>query len=88
MPNSFKYNLSAESNSLKKGNFYIGIGDVDKGPTSSTGFWNGINPPSGGYSVYVNKASGGPSIQVCANDYALITLTNRIASTSNTTIDE
>jgi hypothetical protein len=88
MPNSFKYNLSAESNSLKKGNFYIGIGDVDKGPTSSTGFWNGINPPSGGYSVYVNKASGGPSIQVCANDSALITLTNRIASTSYTTIDE
>ena len=42
MPNPIKYNLSAETLALKKGNFYIGTGDVDKGPTESTGYWNGI----------------------------------------------
>ena len=58
MPNAIKYNVSAETLALKKGNFYIGTGDVSKGPTSSTGFYNGINPPSGGYTIYLNKASG------------------------------
>lgn len=35
MPNAIKYNTSAETLALKKGNFYIGTGDVSKGPTSS-----------------------------------------------------
>jgi hypothetical protein len=55
MPNAIKYNTSAETLALKKGNFYIGTGDVGKGPTSSTGFYNGITPPSGGYTIYLNK---------------------------------
>jgi hypothetical protein len=42
MPNAIKYNTSAETLALKKGNFYIGTGDVGKGPTSSTGFYNGL----------------------------------------------
>jgi hypothetical protein len=88
MPNPIKYSISTEARSLKKGDFYIGTGDVDKGPTSSTGFWNGITPPSGGYTVYVNKPSGGPSIHVCANDSQLINLTNKIANTNYTTANE
>jgi surface protein len=79
MPNAIKYNVSAETLALKKGNFYIGTGDVGKGPTSSTGYYNGITPPSGGYTIYLNKASGGPSIYVVNNDTELISLTNTIA---------
>jgi hypothetical protein len=30
MPNAIKYNVSAETLALKKGNFYIGTGDVGK----------------------------------------------------------
>jgi energy-coupling factor transporter ATP-binding protein EcfA2 len=56
MPNAIKYNVSDETLALKKGNFYIGTGDVGKGPTSSTGYYNGITPPSGGYTIYLNKA--------------------------------
>jgi len=41
MPNAIKYNTSAETLALKKGNFYIGTGDVGNGPTSSTGYYNG-----------------------------------------------
>jgi hypothetical protein len=58
MPNPIKYNTSAETLVLKKGNFWIGTNDVGKGPTSTTGFYNGITPPSGGFTIYVNKAGG------------------------------
>jgi hypothetical protein len=86
MPNAIKYNVSAETLALKKGNFWIGTGDVGKGPTSSTGYYNGITPPSGGYSIYLNKVSGGPSIYTVTSDAQLISLTNQIAGVSYTTV--
>jgi hypothetical protein len=79
MPNAIKYSLSAQTLALKKGNFYIGTGDVGKGPTSTTDYYNGITPPSGGYTIYLNKASGGPSIYTASNDSQLISLSNTIA---------
>jgi len=88
MPNVIKYNISAETRALKKGDFWIGTGDVDKGPTGTTGYWNGITPPAGGYTIYLNKATQGPAIFVAANDAALISITNRIAGASYTTVSE
>jgi hypothetical protein len=88
MPNAIKYNVSAETLALKKGNFWIGTGDVGKGPTSSTGYYNGITSPSGGYTIYLNKETGGPSIYVASNDSQLISLTNTIANQSYTTVAE
>jgi len=85
LPNPIKYSASAQTLALKKGNFWIGTGDVGKGPTSTTDYYNGITPPSGGYTIYLNKASGGPSIYCPANDAALISLTNSIAGASYTT---
>ena len=88
MPNAFKYSLTNQTLALKKGNFYIGTGDVGKGPTSSTGYYNGITPPAGGYTIYLNKESGGPSIYTVTSDAQLIGLTNSIAGTSYTTANE
>jgi hypothetical protein len=88
MSNPIKYSTGTESLALKKGNFYIGTGDVGKGPTSSTGYYNGITPPSGGYTIYLNKETGGPSIYTASNDAQLISLTNSIAGTSYTTVNE
>jgi len=88
MPNAIKYTTGSETLALKKGNFYIGTGDVGKGPTSSTGYYNGITPPSGGYTIYLNKESGGPSIYTASNDAQLISLTNSIAGQSYTTVNE
>ena len=85
MPNSFKYNTSAETLALKKGNFWIGTGDVDKGPTSTTGFWNGITPPSGGFAIYLNKSSNGPSIYTVTTEAQLTGLTSTIAGQTLTT---
>jgi len=87
MPNAIKYSVSSQTLALKKGNFYIGTGDVSKAPTETTDYWNGISPPSGGYTIYLNKATQGPSIYVPSNDSELISLTNQISgqvySTSN-----
>ena len=86
MPNPIKYSTTSQSLALKTGNYYIGTGDVGKGPTSSTDYYNGITPPSGGYTIYLNKASGGPSIFTPANDSELILFTNKIAGTNYTTV--
>jgi len=88
MPNPIKYNTNTETLSIKKGNFYIGNNSIGKGPTSVTGFYNGITPPSGGYTIYLNKATGGPSIYTVSNDDQLVGLTNSIASASYTTAQQ
>jgi len=87
MPNAIKYNVSAQTLSLHKGNFWIGTGDVGKGDTTSTDYWNGITPPSSGYTIYLNKASQGPSIYTPSNNAELIECTNKIiGSQSFTTV--
>lgn len=88
MSNPIKYNTLTESLALKKGNFWIGTGDVGKGTTASTGYYDGITPPTGGYTIYLNKATGGPQIHTAANDTQLITLTNIIAGANYTTANE
>ena len=88
MPNPIKYNSSTETNALNVGNFWIGTGDVDKGPTSTTGYYNGITPPPNGYTIYVHKLNQGPSIRIASDDSELIEITNHIAVTSYTTIIE
>lgn len=82
MPNSIKIAEGGSiANTLKVGNMYFGVGDHDLGPTSSSGFYNGINPPSGGYTIYLNK-SGGPSITCPSNDADLIAQTQTISGES------
>lgn len=85
MSNSIKYSTTAQTLALKSGNYWIGTGDVGKGPTSTTDYWNGISPPGGGYTVYLNKSSQGPSIYICNSDSDLINLTNRISGENYTT---
>jgi len=86
---SVKYNSGGQlSESLKIGNFYLGVGDVGKGPTSSTGYYHGITPPTNGYTIYINKVSGGPSIYVANNDTQLISLVNQIELQSFTTVTQ
>jgi hypothetical protein len=82
MPNVIKYSAVAQAASLKKSSFWIATGDIPKGPTSLTDYWNGISPPTGGYTIYLNKASQGPSIFVAANDSELISITAKISGTT------
>ena len=52
MPNPFKYSTSTPSNALRKGNVAVGVNNVEYGPTSTTGWYSGIDIPEGGYVVY------------------------------------
>jgi hypothetical protein len=86
MPNPIKYTAGTETLALKKGNFYIGTGDVGKGPSDTTGYYQGPSPASGGYVIYLNKegAPGGLSYHSAANDSELIAFTNNLSGTSFT----
>ena len=82
MPNVIKYSTgTTPSTCLRKGNMLVGNGTGDYGAT----FFNGINSPEGGYTIYINKATGGPSIYCPANNAELIFITNQIAGTNYVT---
>jgi hypothetical protein len=74
MPNYIQYSTSIPSGSLKKGNAALGITDSVAGPTSNTGWYTGINPPTGSYTVYEVAASGDPDIYCPINSTELINL--------------
>jgi hypothetical protein len=88
VPNAIKYSATTETRSLRSGNFYLGVGDISKGTTAQSGFWNGLPIPDDGYLVYVNKASGGPSIHTARSESELISIINKLAGASYTTIAE
>ena len=90
MSNPIKYSTGSESLALKKGNFYIGTGDVGKGPSNVTGYYDGVTHPSGGYTIYMYK-SGSPgdlSYHTASNDSELISFTNNLAGQSYTTVNQ
>lgn len=72
--NTIKYSVSLDSPKvyLKKGDMKIGIFTSNYGPTNTSGYWNGYTPGPSGYTIYINKASQGPSIFSPANDSELI----------------
>jgi len=85
MANAIKYSVSAQTLALKSGNFWFGT-DVDKGPTTTTDYWNGITPPSGGYTIYVNKLLNGPSISCANNDTELSNITQQVSGLTFSTV--
>ena len=88
MTNPIKYNTNTESDALNSGDYWIGTGDVGKGPTSTTGFINGVDVPTNGYVVYSNPNGAEPQIRVASNDSELVTITNRHFGQSFTTLTQ
>lgn len=90
MSNSIKYSVSAQSLALRKGDFFIGTGDVGKGPSSTTGYFKATAPPPGGYRIYLynDALSGDIAYHTAANDSELISFTNRVSGESFTTANE
>jgi hypothetical protein len=78
MPQVVKYNTSIELNALRRGDFYISVGDVAK----STDWFMGWDAPPGGYTVYQNKASQGPSINVISDNAGLTALASQLSGSS------
>ena len=85
MPNTIKYSTTGDTLSIKKGNWFIGTGDVGKGPSSTTGHWNAIVPSAGGYTIYENKNANGPSVRVAPDSGELVKWTGTFYSGVNIT---
>lgn len=83
MPQPVKYSTSSVPNSIKKGNMAIGVNSVDYGDGS--GWYNTIDVPTGGYVVYANKASNGPSIMVPPDDTALVGVARSFGASASVT---
>jgi len=89
MPNVIASATTVANGSIKKNNFVIGVDtSIGYGPTSATTFWNGIIPPTSGYTVYAQKSVGGPSIRVANNDSELITIAQQYSGTNINTIND
>lgn len=84
MPNAIKYSTTGDTLSLKSANFFFGVGDVGKGPSSATTYYNGVTPSAGGYTIYSYNASQTSKISFhsAANDTALREYTNNISGES------
>jgi len=87
MSNTIKYSTQTENNTLKKGDFVIGVNNVDYGPTNETGYHNTITPPSGGYVVYKNRGDNQRSIYVAESDEELVLLKDDFGATGTTSND-
>jgi len=89
MPNVIASATTVVNGTIKRNDFLIGVNtSVQYGPTSATTFWNGIVPPTSGYTVYAQKTVNGPSIRTAANDSELITIAKQYGGTSVTTAQQ
>lgn len=71
-----------------KGSFKVGVGGLDDyGPSSLKGFYKGITPPVGGYTIYMAKDTQGPSIHVAYDDNQAIFFLKSFGSTGSTISD-
>lgn len=89
MSNSFSLNPTSTDKSIKKGSFYMGVGDVSKGPTDQTNFW--ASAPIGTYSylIALDRGGGIPTFYPCSNDEEFILRTNQIdTSVARTTKEQ
>ena len=87
MPNPIKYTTGSETLALKKGNFFFGTGDVGKGPSETTGYYQGVDVPKPGYAVYQYKedAPGNLTYAALNSDAELISFTSGLAGETFTT---
>lgn len=89
MANVISSATTVANGSIKKNNFVIGVDtSIGYGPTSATTFWNGIIPPTSGYTVYAQKSIGGPSVRVVNNDSELITIAQQYGGTNINTVSD
>ena len=85
MANVIRYKTSQPTKrGLRKGNTVVGTGEENYGPTSTTGYVNGITPPDGGYVVYILSSNNDPAIYVANNDNDLIAIANTIGGSVST----
>ncbi len=87
MPNRIKYTTTPTTNTIKVGNFVLGVvTGATYAPTSTTLFYNGYNVPTGGYVVYQNKSTLGPSVFAPTGNTQMVNLTYSLGNITASTI--
>jgi hypothetical protein len=84
--NIIQFSTASLANTIKKGQAILGVNDAGYGPTTTTGFWNGITPPSGGYTIYVSRSTAGPNIYTPSSDSELITYASKLTNVPFTSV--
>ncbi len=89
--NTIKYATSSLPNSTLIGNVAFGWAGYDYGPSLNSGWYNGVNPPSGGYVIYATSGSQIISATVANDSSSLILvaqeLTGQTFSTATQSIN-
>ena len=67
-----------QTNSVKTGNFGVGVNQGGYGLTSVTAFWNGKTPDVQSYIVYVGNGTSSPTMYIVLSDSDLINLSNTL----------
>ena len=73
-----KNTTTFQPNSIKCGDFAIGVNQGGYGLTSSTGFWNGKSVTIQNYVVYVGNGTSTPTMYILDQDYYLIALATQL----------
>jgi hypothetical protein len=81
MPNAIKYKTGNLSGSLQKGNAALGI--TVQGPTSTTGWYSGISPVYGKYTVYKVNVSSPPNIFYPGDNDEIIRLAKQLGASGD-----
>jgi len=75
MARAIKFNaVGNEANSIIRGTLALNAKEYGEGPTSTTGFWAGIDPPVGGYTIY----GPGNNIRVAADNAELLFIIGKL----------
>ena len=81
MPIPIKYTTTNVSNSVRLGNIALGVNAVNYGPSSTTGFTNGVSPANGGYVIYYLSGTN-IRMRTAADDSTLTTVAGQIMGTT------
>lgn len=76
MARTIRFSSTPHPNATQNGAFQIATRNSGMGRSSTSGFYSMIEPPTGGYTFYQNKATNGPSIILCHSDQELLTVVN------------
>jgi hypothetical protein len=80
MPNSVKYKTGNLTGSISTGNVALGVNESVLGPTETTGWYAGIDPEYGKYTVYKVNVSSPPNIFYPGNDDEIIRLAKQLGA--------
>ena len=73
---------------LSQYSFIIGVNDVGYGATASTGYWNGVTPASGGWTIYRNIGNGTSiDIRKANSNTQIISIANEYGAGVNSVYD-